>query len=189
MAPSEFNAEKIVKAAGSRRVTAMYAFWKQSQGKHMFPAQEDLDLVSIPRLLPNLFILDVLGGGSFRYRFAGTRMEEHLGLGLTGKTLADHRSGRVLEEITEFYSRVSEEGLLGLLATRLPSDRFEWLRYIRLAMPIADDHSTVNKIIGLFLFEPVASDRRDLPTLRDIDDRELGMVKSRFGRLPPPGRL
>lgn len=182
----EFDAEEIVGAAGDRRVSALFAFWNRSRGPHMYPAQADLDLMSIPHLLPSLFIIDVLGGARFRYRFMGTRIDEHLGASLTGRTFDEFRSGRTLAEITNFFQTIADEGALGLLQTRLPSERFEWLVYTRLGLPLADDHVTINKIVGLFLFEPTAEGYFDIPTLKDIDQNELGLVKSRFGRLCPP---
>lgn len=187
MTETEFNAEEIIGAAGDRRVAAFYAFWNQARGTHLYPGQADLDLMRVPRLLPNLFILDVLGGGGFRHRFIGSRIDEHLGVSLTGKNLDAFHGGRALAEITQFYGRVAADGVLGFMQTRLASERFEWLVYTRAALPLADDHQTVNKVLGLLTFEPASEGFRDLPTFGDINQEELGLVKSKFGRLNLPG--
>jgi hypothetical protein len=165
------------------RVAELLTFWNTARGGHRFPAQADLNLTDIPDLLPNLFILDVLDDHAFGYRFIGSRIDEHMGMSLTGKVFTQTRSGRVLREITAFFSRVVDQGVMGLLETRLPSERFEWVRYVRMALPLADDHQTVNKIVGLYLFEPTKEDAYDMPKIGDIDSEELGEVESRFGDL------
>ena len=76
-----------------------------------------------------------------------------------------------------------DTGQLGLLATRLPSEKFEWVRYTRFALPLADDHATVNKILGLYLFEPTREDAYQTPNVDDLDQSELGEVVYRFGDL------
>ena len=186
MTAPELDAEEVVGASGDPRVGAFYAFWNRARGLRLYPRQSDLDMVSVPRLVPNLFILDVLGGGLFRHRFIGSRIDDHLGVNLTGQNLEPFHSGRALAEITHFYNRVSIDGVLGFMQTRLRSERFEWLVYTRVGLPVADDGETINKIVGLFLFEAASEGFRDVPTFNDIDQQELGLVRSTFGRLRPP---
>ena len=51
------------------------------------------------------------------------------------------------------------------------------------ALPLADDHATVNKILGLYLFEPTREDAYQTPNVDDLDQSELGEVVYRFGDL------
>jgi hypothetical protein len=170
-------------AEADPRVGQVYEFWKAARGANQCPAQMDLDLFQISKLLPNVFIIDVLGGSQFRYRYLGTKIDEHLGRSFTGKVFSQARSGRVLSEITRFFDRIAEDRVLGLLETRLPSERLEWVRYSRLGLPIADDHRTVSKIFGLFLFEGIEDRYFRTPDIHDINHDELGEVASRFGDL------
>lgn len=176
------KAHNVVKDADPR-VGQLLDFWYASRGAHPYPAQRDLDLMTVPPLLPNLFILDALPDGDFRYRFIGTKIDEHMGMSLTGRLFSDARSGRILREITQFFSRIVDTGQLGLLATRLPSEKFEWVRYTRFGLPLADDYETINKILGLYLFEPIREDAYQTPNVDDLDQSELGDVVYRFGDL------
>ncbi len=176
------QAREVVKDADPR-VGELLEFWYAARGDNRFPAQKDLDLSSIPRLLPNLYILDALPGPDFGYRFIGTKIDEHMGVSLTGKRFSQARSGRILHEITNFFSRIVDRGLLGLLATRLPSEKFEWVRYTRFGLPLADDHETVNKILGLYLFDPVREELDQTPNVDEMDQSELGEVVYQFGDL------
>ena len=176
------QAREVVEDADPR-VGELLEFWYAARGGNRFPAQKDLDLSSVPRLLPNLYILDVLPGPDFGYRFIGTKIDEHMGVSLTGKRFSQARSGRILHEITNFFSHVASRGVLGLLATRLPSEKFEWVRYTRLGLPLADDHETVNKILGLYLFDLVCDEMHQTPNVDDLDQSELGEVVYRFGAL------
>ena len=176
------KARDVVKDADPR-VGQLLDFWYASRGAHPFPAQRALNLMTVPPLLPNLYLLDALPERDFGYRFIGTKIDEHMGTSLTGKRFSDARSGRILREITQFFSRIVDTGQLGLLATRLPSEKFEWVRYTRFALPLADDHATVNKILGLYLFEPTREDAYQTPNVDDLDQSELGEVVYRFGDL------
>ena len=170
-------------AGADPRVGQVYDFWNAARAGNRCPAQADLDLPSIPRLMPNVFIIDVLGGSEYRYRYLGTKIDEHLGRSFTGKVFSQARSGRVLSEITRFFDRVAGDRVLGLLETRLPSERFEWVRYSRLGLPRADDHRNITKVFGLFLSEGDKDRRYQTPDIHDIDHDELGEVECRFGEL------
>ncbi|PIW27119.1 MAG: hypothetical protein COW30_11520 [Rhodospirillales bacterium CG15_BIG_FIL_POST_REV_8_21_14_020_66_15] len=103
------KARDIIEGADPR-VGELFEFWNAARGANRYPAQADLKLSAIPRLLPNVFVIDVLEGHVFRYRFIGTRIDEHMGVSLTGKVFSDTRSGRLLREITGFFSRIAEQG-------------------------------------------------------------------------------
>ncbi len=177
------RAEEISKQHADRRVGALLEFWRKSCGVHTIPSQADLDLVSIPRLLPNVFIIDAVENRTFRYRYMGTALDAHLGTSLTGRTFDAFRSGRVLEEITAFFMRVITHFEMGILTTRLPSETLGTATYTRVGLPIADDHKTPNKVLGLLLFENPPRASISEPYVFDIKNEERGIVKSVFGTL------
>ncbi len=165
------------------RIAAIYAFWDQARGAHRFPSQADLNLMDIPKLLPHLFILDDEGDRTFRYRFMGSAIDAHIGIPLTGKTFAEHRSGRVLEEITSFFSRIIDGDVLGVMTSQLPSETVKWAIYTRVGLPIADDHMKPNKVLGIMTVEHGGSITDRAPSILDGDIEERGHAEQIFGTL------
>ncbi len=180
------RAEDIVSDHEDTDIGILLAFWKAARGNNLFPSQADLDLISIPRLAPNVFILDVEPKNIFRYRYIGTAIDAHLGVNLTGRAFGDFRSGRVLTEITAFFKTVIDTSSMGILTTQLPSETHGTATYTRVGLPIADDHQTPNKILGLLLFQlPEGANRyRQQPQEPyDLEREEQGIVSTVFGEL------
>ena len=168
------RADDLVAQLKDDRIKEIFDFWKRSRGAHRFPAQGDLNLIDVPKLLPSLFIIDAEENRTFRYRFMGSSLDEHIGIALTGKTFSDHRSGRVLEEITSFFSRIIDGDVLGVMISQLPSETVNWATYTRVGLPLADDHVTPNKVLGIMLIKHGGStfDRASSFLEGDIEERE-----------------
>lgn len=180
------RAEDIVSDHEDTDIGILLAFWKAARGNNMFPSQADLDLISIPRLAPNVFILDVEAENVFRYRYMGTAIDAHLGINLTGRTFGNFRSGRVLSEITSFFKTVTDTSSMGILTTRLPSETHDAITYTRVGLPIADDHQTPNKVLGLLLFqipEGVNGQQHKPHEPYGIEIEQQGIVGTVFGAL------
>ena len=75
----------------SEIVRAGYAYWLAGKGERALPARGDFDPpIEIPRLVPNMIILDVLHEPlDFVYRLIGTKVRPHLMQDLTGVRMSD----------------------------------------------------------------------------------------------------
>ena len=177
------RAEEFIAHLEDDRAREIFEFWKRARGTHRFPAQSDLDLTEVPKLLPNLFILDAEPNRAFRYRFMGSSLDDHIGIALTGRTFSEHRSGRVLEEITNFFSRIIDGDVVGVMTSQLPSETVKWATYTRVGLPIADDHETPNKVLGIMLIEHGGSFIERAPSIFDGDIEERGHADQIFGML------
>lgn len=176
------TARELLDQAADPDIDRVYAFWSAARGTHAYPSQRDLDLPSIPKLLPKFFILDRVGA-TFRYRFMGSAIDQHVGMSLTGKLFTDVRTGQLLDVITKFFADTLDNGQMGLLTTRMPSEKHEWLTYRRIALPVADDHVSPNKVVGLFLME---KEDRSAPKRRSVLEGENaadGTVVSQYANL------
>lgn len=163
-------------------IDQMYRFWSASRGSHAFPAQRDMDLPSVPNLLPKFFILDRVGD-TFRYRFMGTEIDRHIGMSLTGKLFTDVRTGPQTAQITKFFHDVLDDGCMGMLTTRLPADMQNWHVYRRITFPIADDHEVPNKVTGLFLMEHIDELSDNRRSVLEGENAADGIVISQFAKL------
>lgn len=65
------------------------AYWRRKAGARPMPDRRDIDPAEIPDLLPFIVLWDVLPGGGYRCRLAGTRICEIHGRELTGMTTAE----------------------------------------------------------------------------------------------------
>ena len=97
------RAEDVTSENDDADIGILLAFRKAAHGNKKSPSRADLDLITIPRLAPNVFIIDAEPDDIFRYRYMGTAIDIHLKVNLTGRTFKDFRSGRVSDEITSFF--------------------------------------------------------------------------------------
>ena len=66
--------------------SALYYWRRQSAGKPM-PRRADNDPIDIPKLLPDLMLVEVLPSGRYRYRLIGTENAEAHGLNAIARYL------------------------------------------------------------------------------------------------------
>ncbi|HEY4345227.1 MAG TPA: PAS domain-containing protein [Parvibaculum sp.] len=71
-------------------VAALAAYWEKKRGGQAMPDRQSINPAEIVRLLPNIFICEVVEGGrEFRFRIFGTALASIFRLEMTGKTLSD----------------------------------------------------------------------------------------------------
>lgn len=71
------------------QILSALAYWRGKAGERPMPDRRDIDPIEIPGLLPFLVLWDVLPGGGYRCRLAGTRICEIHEKELTGMTTAE----------------------------------------------------------------------------------------------------
>ena len=62
-------------------------YWQAKAAGRALPGRSDIDPIEIPKLLPDLMLVDVLADGRYRYRLIGTENAEAHGLNATGRYL------------------------------------------------------------------------------------------------------
>lgn len=139
-----------VEGATSPILVDAHAYWASKCEGRRFPSRADLDPIEIPRLLPFVYLVNVLGGGQdFQYRLIGTDIVE--------KTLGDY-TGNLLSEISESGSQRRLWSIYGAAATtgdgyfdrlvyksRLGLTRW----YENLVLPLSGDGETVDMLFGV----------------------------------------
>lgn len=72
-----------------------FAYWEGKRAGRRLPARADIEPMEIPRLLPNIFLVDVLDGPPrFHLRLMGTAFRDWFRIELTGLTFtADTTAG------------------------------------------------------------------------------------------------
>ena len=119
------------------------------------PARADLDPLDIPRLLPNIILLDVLPPENrLQVRLAGTLVVEMFGADYTGQFLDEIEFGEVRSMVLEAYNAAAAA------ARPLFSDhRFRKLGghlfdIERVILPLSTDGEQVQMLLALLDFTP-----------------------------------
>lgn len=137
---------------------AFYAHWRARRGGRAMPRRADIDPVEMPpRLLPNVFLTEVVDGGArFRFRLIGTSAVNAIGAELTGRYVDEVNESVVYRDyITGLYRRVvqrrlpvfsmsvySRDGALGLARHTTQ----------RLMCPLSSDGATVDMVFSCQVF-------------------------------------
>jgi len=146
------------------RLHQAYDYWRQKCGERLMPWRTDIDPTEIPRLLPDLMLVDVLSSGRYRYRLIGTANQQAHGINATGRYLDEVLPG------PEYKTHV-----LGLydecVAGRRPlysECLFMSPRYLEperhtkvLFLPLAEDGETVRMVLVAQVFFYIDEATRD----------------------------
>jgi hypothetical protein len=127
------------------RLDEFFHYWRRVCGDRSMPRRADIDPTEIPwRLLPNLFMTDVVDGGArFRYRLIGTEAVSAIGSDPTSHYIDEiNLSPGYLNYLTGLYRRVVGE--------RLPL--FSMSHYFKPGTPVGGYHATQR------LMSPLSSD-------------------------------
>ncbi len=137
------------------KIAAMWDYWcGRWTALGRMPRRSDIDPIDIPRLLPNIWIVDHEADGRFRYRLVGTAVTRAWESDVTGKYLDD--------EIPNLAQSVVGRALRAVVDGRRP----EWRRgepswtpapqdvvgIERLALPLADGNGGVAMVLCLSVY-------------------------------------
>ena len=139
----------------SPRLRAFQAYWRGLAPDGVVPAYGGFDVVHVPRdLLAFLILLDVLEDGrDFRYRVVGTGVVDAIGRDFTGETVSEYRHRHEPPAVAEGYRQVCATRAPDLYQGTLESVGKGFIRYARLALPLAGDDGRVAYILACFDFQ------------------------------------
>lgn len=87
-------------------------YWESLPATNGLPGRSAINPMKIPRLLPTTILVDVEESGDFRYRLAGTMVEDRYRVGaIKGLTPRD-LMGDAAENVLRPYRRVRDEGVM-----------------------------------------------------------------------------
>lgn len=142
--PVRFSPDSIQ----SPQLRQIYEYWLGRAGSDTPPARGDVDPLDLPRLLPQVFLVEVGKDGRFRYKVVGTRIVEWSSGDATGKYLEDVE---ILYDIAgirrDFQSVVDARAPRYDLRDAPWADR-DFMRYHRLLAPLADADGRVTHLFG-----------------------------------------
>src|ERR1700691_1946571 len=69
------------------RLELAYEYWLRKAAGRKLPRRRDIDPIEIPKLLPDVMLVDVEPDGRYRYRLIGTENTQAQGITATGRYL------------------------------------------------------------------------------------------------------
>ncbi len=132
----------------TREQRQIYDYWRSCAAHRHMPARSDLDPFEMRQYLPDICLIDILGGlPDAVVRLAGTRVRSVYGFELTGKCLGDLEWGEKDEYWRVVYRRLVEKGTPLQGAVQGPIAQREHITLFWLRLPLSDNDESVNKIL------------------------------------------
>jgi len=137
------------------RVRAIYEYWAGKRRGRSMPSRADLDPLDIPRLLPDICLVDVVRDERrYVYRLIGTNEARVRGRDPTGRSVMEAYFGTSVQSVLLNYDAVTRSCTPHL--DRDPSltkdDRF--IQHETIFLPLSDDGATVNMILVYTVYGP-----------------------------------
>ncbi len=150
-APDRERYEKLPDEIRHPNLVRLYRHWDEVRRGRSMPSRADVDPLSLPELLGNLILIDVLREPlRFRYRLIGSRLTERMKRDMTGKFFDDVPEPVYRDRLYDWHGGVVAEKVprAGVTARRL-LDR--WEPYEILSLPLSADGTNVDMTLtGLY---------------------------------------
>jgi hypothetical protein len=158
------------------RLEAAYRYWQHKAGDRAMPRRADIDPAEIPKLLPDVMLVDVMPDGRYRYRLIGTENARAHGINATGRYLDEVVAGDEYKvHVMALYNEcVRQRRPLYSECLFMGSHRQAPERHTKvLFMPLSEDGESVNIVFVVQLFVYIARATRDRHFLDAPPYREI----------------
>lgn len=137
------------------RLEQAYLYWRDKAAGRAMPSRGDIDPIEIPKLLPDVMLVERHDDGRYRYRLIGTENTRAHGVNATGRFLDEVLPGpdysahvlALYDECVETRRALYSECLFFSPARREPERHTKVL-----FMPLSPDGETVNMIFVVQVF-------------------------------------
>ena len=135
------------------KLQRLYVYWRSRCQDGAYPRRQDIDPLEIPDLLPNIFLLDVIGDGAdFIFRLAGSLVEDAFNMALRGKSITEiQREAGTPIPVAQHVEVARGGGPRYREGTMLVAGREHWKTH-RLLLPLASDGRRVDVLLGGAIF-------------------------------------
>ncbi len=159
-------------------LSSMRDYWQAKRATRRMPSRADILPAELKAELPHILLADIIeGGADFRYRLVGTRLRQFFHAEPSGKRMSEAIAPfgeQTLEATLDAYRMVVERRTPLRLTGSGSWYGQDPKTFDALLMPLSDDGTAVNMILGTFVFvwdfqhqfrEPAAPKPKDETTL------------------------
>jgi hypothetical protein len=137
------------------RLTQAYQYWRGKAAGRILPSRADIDPTEIPKLLPDVMLVERLDDGRYRYRLIGTENARAHGFDATGRYLDEVLLGPDYRaHVLGLYDEcVRERRALYSECLFFPPGLYDPERHTKvLFMPLSADGDSVNMVFVIQVF-------------------------------------
>jgi hypothetical protein len=127
-------------------------YWCAKRKGRAMPARHDIDPLELRRLLPNIYLIDVVKPSLYRYRLIGTTISNRLRGDATGSFADEAMFGEHAHLIIDMYDHVVESRSPIINRARSFWTEVDWLNYTSVLMPLSPDGENVTMMLGVMDF-------------------------------------
>jgi hypothetical protein len=137
------------------RLRQAHDYWRGKAAGRALARRADIDPTEIPKLLPDIMLVDVLRHGRYRYRLIGTENTQAHGIHATGRYLDEVLPGpEYRDHVIALYDQcvATRRALYSECLFMSPRQRAPERHTKVLFMPLAEDGETVNMVFVMQVF-------------------------------------
>ncbi len=135
------------------RIRTIYRYWDDKRAGRLMPRRGDLDPLEIPRLLPDIGLVDVVPDDRrYVYRLIGTNEALMRGRDPTGQAVKDAYFGTSVQSVYLNYDAVvrTRAPVIDRDPSQTSDDRF--ITHETIFLPLSDDGAKVNMVLFLTVY-------------------------------------
>jgi len=132
-------------------LAAVLEYWQKKRADKWLPSRADIDPVELRKLLPYIYLIDVIPGDplQFRMRLVGTNVRDFAGQDFTGRIIDDSIYGPyTTDAVNRLISIVRVQKPHYLHGVAIYQGQRSWQRFEALQLPMSNDGKTVDMIMG-----------------------------------------
>ena len=126
----------------------LYRYWNDIRGDRMAPRRFEIEPARFSTILPETFVIECEPGEGHRFRLAGTRVTEKLGIELRGRDFADLFDAQEHPDLKPFLMSVTEQGATGLIAAEMPTPSRRKARFEIIVLPLIHTEDRITRLLG-----------------------------------------
>jgi hypothetical protein len=142
------------------RLNAVVRYWNQRRGDNVMPSRIQIDPVDIARLLPIVFIAEIVGT-DIRLRLVGSETTAAYGKDMRGRSIREIELGAFTPAWVEAFGKVAGDGApsfaSGFFMAGSQNCRIETV-----LLPLSDGNGNLSHIFGGAVIKPVSRDEAPL---------------------------
>lgn len=142
------------------------SYWRGKFHGDDIPCRDDIDLLDVPEILPQINLVDVVqqpdGSMRYRHRMEGVLLVDRFKRSSTGAWFDENYDPAHLAKQLLAYDDAAKSGNPNLARIRVVEDGLLEIDYTRLIMPLAENGGDVNMLIVVFSFNKYDSKSIDV---------------------------
>jgi hypothetical protein len=167
--PDPVAIEESHRGLWSHTLCHVVNYWCAKRKGRRMPARYDIDPLELRRLLPNIYLIDVLGSSRYRYRLVGTTITGRLRTDSTGHFVDESLYGENAPLIVEMYDHVVDNRSPVINRGQSFWSEVDWMSYTSAVLPLSIDGETVTMMMGVMDFWLTPRQLRSPTLLRPVD--------------------